>query len=154
MNRNFVNPAFAIGAIFLCFAAGFSGARLGMSQAKNTESFPRVVSHLLENSDIELTVAQQAKIDTLRQGYEMERRSSGVRLQTALIALAEAVVQSVDNPDQTEVAAALVDRIVHERRMASISYISDARKVLDQRQRALFDKAFLRVVANDPTYSQ
>ena len=154
MNRNFVNLAIAIGAIFLCFAAGFGGARLGMSQAKNTESFPRVVSHLLENSDVGLTVAQQAKIDTLRQGYEMERRSSGVRLQTALIALAEAVIQSVDNPDQTEAAATLVDRIVHERRMASISYISDAREVLDPRQRAIFDKAFLRVVANDPSYSQ
>jgi len=141
-----------IAAIALGLAAGLGGAWLGLSNAKGAETFPQVVSQLLQNSAAGLSPPQHARIEQLRQNYEAERQTSGRRLQNALVSLAEAVVQTPDGSDQVEAAADLVDRIVHERRMASIRYITDARATLNPDQRAAFDKAFLQVVANDPSY--
>lgn len=152
--RPFGTPAILAGAIALGLLAGLGGAWLGLSRATAPASFPETVGRLLDDGEVALSQAQSEQIEKLRADYEAERAASGARLQTALIALAEAVVQSGENSPQVEPAATLVDRIVHERRMASIAYISRARGLLDPGQRAAFDKAFLQVVANDPSYSQ
>lgn len=154
MKRPFGNLAIAVSAIMLGLIAGFGGAWLGMSRAAAPTAFPQAVSQLLERSEVALTPAQRDRIADLRAGYESERAASGTRLRTALVALAEAVVQSGDNRQEVDAAAALVDSIVHERRMASIAYISRARGLLEPGQRAAFDEAFLQVVANDPSYTQ
>ncbi|MBO9602829.1 MAG: hypothetical protein J7496_10015 [Novosphingobium sp.] len=154
MNRLAGNLAIVAGAIALGLIAGFGGAWAGLSQARAPEPFPQTVSALLDDASVGLTIEQHARIDALRQSYEAERKASGARLQTALVALSQAVVQKADKPAQVEAAAALVDGIVHERRMASIAFISNARALLTGPQRTTFDTSFLRVVANDPSYSQ
>jgi Spy/CpxP family protein refolding chaperone len=154
MNRLTGSLAVTSGAIALGLIAGFAGARAGLSQAHEPEPFPQTVSHLLDDGSVGLTQTQRERIAALRQVYEGERKASGARLQTALVALSEAVVQNPGKNAQVEAAAALVDGIVHERRMASIAFIADARGLLAESQRAAFDKAFLSVVAHDPSYSQ
>lgn len=141
-------------AIVLGLMAGLGGAWLGLSRVQAPADFPHVVSQLLGEGGADLSSDQHANIEELRKAYEADRLASGLRLQTALVALAEAVVQKADNPEQVAAAAALVDKIVAERRMASIAYITSARGVLTPDQREAFDKAFLQVVANDPSYSQ
>jgi Spy/CpxP family protein refolding chaperone len=154
MSRLPTSFAVIAAAIVLGLMAGLGGAWLGLSREQAPPDFPHVVSQLLGQGGADLSHDQQATIDELRKIYEADRLASGLRLQTALVALAEAVVQKSDNPDQVAAAAALVDRIVAERRTASIAYITSARAVLTPDQREAFDKAFLQVVANDPSYSQ
>lgn len=154
MSRLPTSFAVIAAAIVLGLIAGLGGAWLGLSREQAPSDFPHVVSQLLGQGGADLSPDQQATIEELRKIYEADRLASGLRLQTALVALAEAVVQKSDNPDQVAAAAALVDRIVAERRTASIAYITSARAVLTTDQREAFDKAFLQVVANDPSYSQ
>jgi hypothetical protein len=154
MNRLSGNLAIIACAVALGLGAGLGGAWLGLSKATESRGFSQVVSQLLEDGKVGLSPEQHARIEQLRVHYETDRRASGAQLQTALVALAQSVVQTPDRPEQVDVTAKLVDGIVHERRMASIGYISDARAVLEPAQRAAFDKAFLQVVANDPSYSQ
>lgn len=153
MIRSSGNLAVLVCAIILGLAAGLGGAWLGLSRMAQPKEFSQSVSQLLEDGDIGLSTRQHTEIERLRKEYEAERRATGANLQTALVALAEAVVTS-GQPDQVEAAANLVNSITHERRLASIAYITSARKVLDPDQRAIFDKAFLRVVTNNPSYSQ
>ncbi|WEK47885.1 MAG: hypothetical protein P0Y56_06210 [Candidatus Andeanibacterium colombiense] len=154
MSRLPGNLALILGAIALGLAAGFGGAWAGLSRVRDPAPFPQTVSALLDDSSVGLSATQHAQIDALRRDYESERKASGARLQIALVALSQAVVQKPGRQDQIEAAATLVDGIVHQRRMASIAFISNARALLAEPQQAAFDKAFLQVVANDHSYSQ
>lgn len=154
MSRAWRIPAIGLAAIALGLAAGLGGAWLGLAQPVRQQGFPQTVAALLDTDAIAMTPDQTARVAQLRRGYEVSRKASGERLQSALVALTDTIVQSGDNPQQVEDAANLVDGIVHERRMDSIRFIKDVGGVLDARQRQAFNRAFRDAVVHDNTYSQ
>ncbi len=154
MTRTFASWRGILLTAGIAATAGFFGAWAGKGQlsSEKVDSFPTTVSDLITADTINLKGNQKTAFAQLTETYQTSRLESTQQLRKAMVHMAKAMTAKDNYGTDTDAAAKAVDRIVHERRVATILYIMDARKILDAEQKAHFDQNFLKVVNADPTY--
>lgn len=154
MKRLFTSWSGIVITAVIAATAGFLGAWAGKIplHSGKVDSFPSTVSDLMTADIISLKENQKNAFAQLTAKYQADRVESTKKLRNAMVHMAEAMTAEDGYSANTDKAAKSVDHIVHQRRIATILYIMDARKILDAEQKHHFDQNFLKVVKTDPAY--
>lgn len=135
----------------IAVVAGLGAGWLGAASfsAVKSDPFPTMLAQLMDDRSIALRPDQRRQIDALTRQYLDRRKQSGQEMHAALVQLSRSMLEENALGAESQSAADTVSSIAHQRRIESILYIVDTRKLLDEDQRRNFDRSFLRAIATD-----